>query len=114
MYTKINLSSALIAELFNQIDAGKSRVSESKSKGLKSKCQTQFAYDVFCPMYEINFTVLITFLSHGVAFAYCSCGLPEDKRCSHIEEALLFHQERSRCELERFFGEDAIAEVAVF
>lgn len=113
MYIKINLSSDLITELSNEIVIVYSPVRENKSQHL-NKGKMQFAYDTFCPMDKIYFTVLLSFLSHGVAFAYCSCGLPGGKRCIHIGEALLFHQERSRRELENFFGADVIAEEAVF
>ncbi len=113
MYMKINLSSQLIADLSGQIDTANSLVRVTESKNFTCHGKTQFAYDVLCHTTEICFTVLLSFLSHGAAFAYCSCGLPEDKQCSHIEESLLFHQERSRFELEKFFGEDVIAEEAV-
>jgi hypothetical protein len=111
---KINLSSQLITDLSNKIDTAGSLVRETQSKHLQKKGKTQFAYDVYCHTTEICFGVLLSFLSHGRAFAYCSCGLPQNERCIHIEEALLFHQERSQYELENFFGEDVITEEAVF
>jgi len=113
MYIKINLSSDLFNELSNKIAIVYSPVRENISRHL-NKGKTQFAYDTYCPVNGMYFTVLLSFLSHGVAFAYCSCGLPANKRCNHIEDALLFHQERSRSELEKFFGADVIVEEAVF
>lgn len=114
MYMKIELSSKLIGEISNRVNVINSLVRETESKNLKRKGQTQFAYDVYCRTNDVVFAVLLTFLSHGTVFAYCSCGLPKDKRCAHIEEALLFHQERCRLELEKFFGADAVIEEAVF
>lgn len=114
MYMTINLSPQLITNLSNKIDTSGSLVRETESKHLSSKGKTQFAYDVYCHTNEICFGVLLSFLSHGRAFAYCSCGMPGDARCTHIEEALLFHQERSQYELEKFFGEDVINEVEIF
>ena len=114
MYLKLELSPLLLNELSNSINVDNSFVRDSEGKHLKAKGKTQFAYDVYCHTNQVAFCVLLTFLSHGVVFAYCSCGLPEDKRCEHIGEALLFHQERCRHELEKFFGKDVIYEESLF
>lgn len=114
MYLKIDLSSDLFGELSSRVNSLGSLVRETENRNIKSSGRMPFAYDVFCQTSEITFSVMLSFLSHGSVFAYCSCGLPEGQRCGHIEEALVFHQECSRYELERLFGADVIVEESVF
>ncbi len=114
MYLKINLSSQLITNLSDRIDMANFFVRETESQRLQYKGKMQFAYDVYCHTNEMSFGVLMNFLSHGAVFAYCSCGLPGNERCLHIEKALVFHQERSRYELEKLFGEEVVIGEGVF
>lgn len=113
MYIKIDLSSELMDEIAARVDADNSLVREDlRIDNHYSKLRLR--YDVFDFGYDVYFGVWLTFLSHGNAFAYCTCGFDFGKRCIHIDEVLLFHQERCRNFLEKSFGADVIEEESVF